>query len=196
MNKHNRLFELFWTYIKIGAFTFGGGYAMISLVQAEIVDKKHWISTKEFMNMIAISQATPGVIAINTATFVGYYIGGFWGSLVATLGVTIPSYIVIVIISLFINQFLELTWVAYAFEGIRASVIVLILDAVFRMGKQIKPNMFNIVLGLTAFLIASFTDFSVVLLILIGGILGIIWQIYIVKAYENENNKEEVDNDH
>ncbi len=179
----NKLLDLFWTYLKIGAFTFGGGYAMISLVQAEIVDKKHWIDQKEFMDMIAISQATPGVIAINTATFVGYNIAGFWGSLVATLGVTIPSFIVIAIISQFIQAFLALEWVSYAFNGIRAGIIVLIFDAVIKMKRSVEINAFNIILGLAAFFLATFTDINVVYLILIGGILGIIWQIYIVKAY-------------
>lgn len=188
MTKHKKgqLLELFWTYLKIGAFTFGGGYAMISLVQAEIVTKRKWIDQKEFMNMIAISQATPGVIAINTATFVGYYIGGFWGSLLATLGVTIPSFIVIAIISQFLEQFLTLTWVAYAFNGIRAGIIVLIFDAVIKMKKSVENNVFNWIIGLAAFFVSTFTNFSVVYMIIIGGILGIIWQIYIKKAYEEK----------
>lgn len=188
MTKHKKgqLLELFWTYLKIGAFTFGGGYAMISLVQAEIVTKRKWIDQKEFMNMIAISQATPGVIAINTATFVGYYIGGFWGSLLATLGVTIPSFIVIAIISQFLEQFLALTWVAYAFNGIRAGIIVLIFDAVIKMKKSVENNVFNWIIGLAAFFVSTFTNFSVVYMIIIGGILGIIWQIYIKKAYEEK----------
>lgn len=194
MKKDRHLLELFWTYLKIGAFTFGGGYAMISLVQAEIVTKRHWIDQKEFMNMIAISQATPGVIAINTATFVGYYVGGFWGSLLATLGVTIPSFIVIAIISQFIQAFLALTWVGYAFNGIRAGIIVLIFDAVIRMKKSVDMNAFNIILFGISFLVSTFTDFSVVLLILIGGVLGIIWQVFIVKAYKNDNKELKDDN--
>lgn len=191
MNKYHKgqLLELFWTYLKIGAFTFGGGYAMISLVQAEIVTKRKWITQEEFMNMIAISQATPGVIAVNTATFVGYYIGGFWGSLLATLGVTIPSFVVIAVISLFLDQFLALTWVAYAFDGIRAGIIVLIFDAVIKMRKSVQNNVFNWIIGLVAFFVSTFTSFSVVYLILIGGVLGIIWQIFIVKAYVNSDKE-------
>lgn len=181
--------DLFWTFIRIGAFTFGGGYAMISLVQAEVVDKKHWISQTEFMNMIAISQATPGVIAINTATFVGYYVGGFWGSLLATLGVTIPSVIIIGIISQFLETFLSLTWVDYAFSGVRAGIIVLIFDAVLKMRRSVQANVFNFIVGAVAFLLATFTDMSVVILILVGGVLGIIWQIYIVKAYSNTSEE-------
>ena len=184
-----KLLDLFWTYLKIGAFTFGGGYAMISLVQAEIVDKKHWIDQKEFMDMIAISQATPGVIAINTATFVGYNIGGFWGSLLATLGVTIPSFIVIAIISQFLQTFLSFTWVAYAFNGIRAGIIVLIFDAIIKMKRSVELNAFNLILGAVAFILATFTDISVIYLILAGGILGIIWQIYIVKAYNDQGGE-------
>lgn len=186
------LSDLFWTFIRIGAFTFGGGYAMISLVQAEVVDKKHWISQTEFMNMIAISQATPGVIAINTATFVGYYVGGFWGSLLATLGVTIPSVIIIGIISQFLETFLSFTWVDYAFSGVRAGIIVLIFDAVLKMRRSVQANAFNFIIGAVAFLLATFTDMSVVILILVGGLLGIIWQIYIVKAY-SETSEEKHD---
>lgn len=188
-NKRKLLLDLFLTYLKIGAFTFGGGYAMISLVQAEIVDKKHWITTKEFMNMIAISQATPGVIAINTATFVGYYIAGFLGSLVSTLAVTIPSFVVIAIISQFLDAFLALTWVSYAFMGVRAGVLILILDAVVKMGKSVEPNAFNFIVGACAFLLATFTDINIVWLILTGGVLGIIWQIYIVKAYAEKGDE-------
>lgn len=189
MNAKNRLWELFWSYIKIGAFTFGGGYAMISLVQAEIVDRKKWITTTEFMDMIAISQATPGVIAINTATFVGYKVAGFWGSVVATLGVTIPSFVVIAAISQVLGWFLSLTWVNYAFMGIRAGIIVLIFDAVIKMKKSVEMNAFNIVLAASAFVLSTFTDVSVVYLILAGGLLGIIWQIYVVKAYEKTEAK-------
>lgn len=182
--KNNRLLELFLTFLKIGAFTFGGGYAMISLVQAEVVTKKHWITEEDFMNMIAISQATPGVIAVNMATFVGYRIGGFWGSVLATLGVTVPSYFVIVIISLFLDAFLALTWVSYAFMGVRAGIIVLIFDAVIKMRRSVEINQFNIIILVAAFILATFTNISVIYIILAGAVIGMIWQIYILKVYD------------
>lgn len=182
--KNNRLLQLFWSFIKIGAFTFGGGYAMISMVEIEVVDRKKWITEKQYMDMIAISQATPGVIAINTATYVGYAVGGFPGALLATLGVSIPSFVIIVIISFFLDAFLALTWVSYAFMGIRAGVIVLIFDAVIRMRRSLTLNAFNWTLLITSFLVATLTDISVIWIILTGAVLGIIWQIWITRAYD------------
>ena len=168
--------DLFWTFFKIGAFTFGGGYAMISMVEIEVVDRKKWITEKQYMDMIAISQATPGVIAINTATYVGYAVGGFPGALLATLGVSIPSFVIIVIISFFLDAFLALTWVSYAFMGIRAGVIVLIFDAVIRMRRSLTLNAFNWTLLIASFLVATLTDISVIWIIL--------WQIWITRAYD------------
>ena len=182
--KSNRLLQLFWSFMKIGAFTFGGGYAMISMVEIEVVDRKKWITEKQYMDMIAISQATPGVIAINTATYVGYAIGGFPGALLATLGVSIPSFVIIVIISFFLDAFLALTWVSYAFMGIRAGVIVLIFDAVIRMRRSLTLNAFNWTLLIASFLVATLTDISVIWIILTGAVLGIIWQIWITHAYD------------
>ena len=182
--KNNRLLQLFWSFIKIGAFTFGGGYAMISMVEIEVVDRKKWITEKQYMDMIAISQATPGVIAINTATYVGYAVGGFPGALLATLGVSIPSFVIIVIISFFLDAFLALTWVSYAFMGIRAGVIVLIFDAVIRMRRSLTLNAFNWTLLIASFLVATLTDISVIWIILTGAVLGIIWQIWITRAYD------------
>ena len=182
--KNNRLLQLFWSFIKIGAFTFGGGYAMISMVEIEVVDRKKWITEKQYMDMIAISQATPGVIAINTATYVGYAVGGFPGALLATLGVSIPSFVIIVIISFFLDAFLALTWVSYAFMGIRAGVIVLIFDAVIRMRRSLTLNAFNWTLLIASFLVATLTDISVIWIILTGAVLGIIWQIWITHAYD------------
>ncbi|MGI6108352.1 MAG: chromate transporter [Eubacteriaceae bacterium] len=185
---HHRLLELFWSFLKIGAFTFGGGYAMISMVEIEVVDRKKWITEKQYMDMIAISQATPGVIAVNTATYVGYAVGGFWGSVLATLGVTIPSFVIIVIISFFLDAFLALKWVSYAFMGIRAGVIVLIFDAVMRMRKTLSVNTFTMIVLLISFLVATFTSLSVIWIILAGAVLGIIWQIGITHAYDKKDD--------
>ncbi|MDO4287566.1 MAG: chromate transporter [Eubacterium sp.] len=181
MKKESYIWTLFITFFKIGAFTFGGGYAMIPLVQAEIVDKKGWITEEEFINIIAIAEATPGVIAVNTATFVGYKIQKTAGSLFATLGVVLPSFIIIGIISLFFEQFIALKWVNYAFQGIRAGVVILILGAVVRMGKKIPRNAFALVLVLAAFLIASFSGINVVFIILAGALAGIFRQLLIGK---------------
>lgn len=184
MRQVSTLWTLFITFFKIGAFTFGGGYAMIPLVQAEIVDKKGWITEEEFINIIAIAEATPGVIAVNTATFVGYKIQRVKGSLLSTLGVVLPSFVIISVISLFFEQFIALKWVGYAFQGIRAGVVILILGAVVRMGKGVPKNAFVLILALAAFLLASFTGINVIFVILGGALLGIARQLLLNRHTE------------
>ena len=141
MNKKDtRLWELFTTFAKIGVFTFGGGYAMISLITATCVEQKKWLTADEMMNLTVVAESTPGPIAINCATFVGYRHGGFWGSVAATLGVVMPSFVIIYLISLFLDNVLEIGWIASAFRGIRACVGVLILDVGLKMMKNMKKK--------------------------------------------------------
>ncbi|WP_242852586.1 chromate transporter [Acetobacterium bakii] len=185
----NKFKTLFLTFFKIGLFTFGGGYAMIPLIEYEIVERHKWIETKDILDIFAIAESTPGVIAINTATFVGYKVAGFWGSLLATLGVAIPSFVIISIISLFFVQFQNLEWVAYAFNGIRAGVIVLILGAVVKMGQKGQYNPLTIILLVLAFLLASFTQINVVFLILGGAIVGLVYQVLLKKNPANNNHE-------
>lgn len=123
------MMELFFTFVKIGLFTFGGGYAMISMIENNCVEKKAWITHDEMMDVTVIAESTPGPIAINCATFTGYKKAGFLGALVATLGIVVPSFIVIFLISMFLDNFLEITIVANAFKGIKVGVGLLILDA-------------------------------------------------------------------
>ena len=127
MKESKLLFTLFFTMMKIGCFTFGGGIAMLALLENEFVSKRGWIDREEFLDMVAISESTPGPIAINSATYIGYKTAGFWGSLLATLGVCIPSFVIIYLISLFFYQFLSFEYVKYAFMGIRVAVVFLIL---------------------------------------------------------------------
>lgn len=124
--------ELFFTFVKIGLFTFGGGYAMISMIENNCVEKKAWITHDEMMDVTVIAESTPGPIAINCATFTGYKKAGFLGALVATLGIVAPSFIVIFLISMFLDNFLEITIVANAFKGIKVGVGLLILDALLQ----------------------------------------------------------------
>lgn len=138
--KYTRLWELFTTFAKIGVFTFGGGYAMISLITATCVEEKKWLTADEMMNLTVVAESTPGPIAINCATFVGYRHGGFWGSVAATLGVVTPSFFIIFLISLFLDNVLEIGWIASAFRGIRACVGVLILDVGLKMMKNMKKK--------------------------------------------------------
>ena len=134
------LLNLFLTFAKIGLFTFGGGYAMISLIENQCVERKKWLTHDEMMNITVIAESTPGPIAINCATFVGYKQAGLVGSLIATLGIVLPSFIIIYVISMFLNQFLEILWIANAFKGIKIAVGLLILDAAITMIRKMQKK--------------------------------------------------------
>jgi len=170
--------ELFWTFFKIGAFTFGGGYAMIPLIHREAVEKHPWITSDDMMNMIAIAESTPGALAVNSATFVGCRVAGFWGALFATIGVVLPSLAIICVISLFYLQFLANKWVAWAFEGVRCAVVLLMVNAVVKLAKGGRLTAFHVVLSIAAFLAAAFTKFDTILIILISGIIGVIYALW------------------
>jgi chromate transporter len=180
MKKH---LKLFLTMLKIGLFTFGGGYAMIALLENEFVTKRKWIEKDEFLDMVAIAESTPGPIAINAATYIGYNMLGVIGSLLATVAVCIPSFVIIYAISLFFDAFLALTLVAHAFRGIQVCVIWLILSAGLKMLKQMKKTTFNIVVlsavitCMVAFSVFS-VRFSTIFYILISGGVGLI--LYLV----------------
>ena len=134
----NILLDLFLTFAKIGLFTFGGGYAMISMIENNCVERKQWITHDEMMSVTVIAESTPGPIAINCATFTGYKKAGFIGALAATLGIVVPSFVVICFISMFLDNFLELTIIANAFKGIKIAVGILILDAAITMIKKMQ----------------------------------------------------------
>lgn len=176
--KEFSLWTLFFTMFKIGAFTFGGGYAMIAIIESELSSKRNWIGKEEFLDMVAIAESTPGPVAVNMATFVGYKLGGVLGSAVATAGVVLPAFIIMFAISLFFDAFLTLKYVGYAFKGIQACVVYLILSAGLKMLKSMKKNAFNITIILAVTLaMISFSLFSVnfssIYLILICGCIGI-----------------------
>ena len=164
--------------LKIGLFTFGGGYAMIALLENEFVSKKKWIEKDEFLDVAAIAESTPGPIAINAATYIGYKNAGVAGAVVATLGICIPSFVIIYAISLFFDTFLSLTYVAYAFKGIQICVIYLILSAGLKMLKQMKKSAFNVII-VSATIVCMVTlsvlavKFSTVFYILISGTIGV-----------------------
>ena len=126
MNKFSKALQLFLTFLKIGAFTFGGGYAMIPIIQKEIVEKRKWITDDDILEIIAIAESTPGPIAINSATFVGYRVAGFFGAFFSTLGVVLPSFVIILLISFVLREFQHIKAVQYAFNGIRAGVLALL----------------------------------------------------------------------
>ena len=172
------LLNLFLTFAKIGLFTFGGGYAMISLIENQCVERKKWITHDEMMNITVIAESTPGPIAINCATFVGYKQAGLLGSLIATLGIVLPSFLIIFAISMFLNQFLEITWIANAFKGIKIAVGLLILDAAITMIRKMQKKWLplSIMIGscIAMLLINLFSwNFSSITLMLIAAIISL-----------------------
>ena len=189
-----KFFNLFFTMLKIGLFTFGGGYAMIALLENEFVSKKEWIEKDEFLDMVVIAESTPGPIAINAATYIGYKMLGFLGSLTATVAICIPSFIIIYAISLFFDAFLSLTLVAYAFRGIQVCVIWLILSAGLKMLKQMRRTVFNIlVLSIVILCMVAFSVFSVsfstIFYILISGGIGLFMYLIGLFRKRKEDDK-------
>ena len=170
----NRNLSLFLTFMKIGTFTFGGGYAMIPLIQREVVEEKKWINESELMDMIAIAESTPGPIAINSATFVGHHVGGFWGAFCATVGVILPSFAIIAAISSVLQQFERLRAVKYAFLGIRAGVLALILKAFWNMARQIPKKAVSCCIAATAFVLAALLKLNVLVVIVLCAAAGLI----------------------
>lgn len=194
-DKPTSLWTLFLSFFKIGAFTFGGGYAMIPIIEKEAIEKQHWITDSDMLDIIAIAESTPGVLAVNTATFVGYKVRRFWGSLVATLGVVLPAFVVISILSYCIAQVRDNLWVAAAFEGIRAAVVVLILNAVFKLAKGCEKNWFSYALMAVAFLLVALLNLPVIPVILGAALLGILYALFLLprlrKAEANGTSKQE-----
>ena len=176
--------SLFFTMMKIGLFTFGGGYAMIALLENEFVEKKKYMEKDEFLDMVAIAESTPGPIAINAATYIGYKRLNFLGSLLSTIGVCIPSFFIIFIISLFFDEFLSIKLVKYAFRGIQVCVVYLIFSAGIKMLKQMKKTLFSVtivsVVVLCMLVFSLFAvKFSTIFYILICGCVGVF--IYLLK---------------
>lgn len=176
---------LFWTFFKIGLFTFGGGYAMIPFIHQYGVDKHKWITEDEFMNIITIAESTPGPIAINSATYIGHRVKGVKGSIVATVGVSLPSLIIIILIAAFLMQYKENIHVEYAFQGVRIGVAVLILNAGVRMFKKLDKNLLTFLLIFIGFGLLLFELLSVIYVIMIGGAIGIITQLLKVRGGAN-----------
>ena len=189
MGKIKGYLWLFLAMLKIGLFTFGGGYAMIALLENEFVEKKKWLEKDEFLNVTAIAESTPGPIAINAATYMGYKNAGIIGSIIATLGICIPSFVIIYAISLFFDAFLSLTLVEYAFKGIQICVVYLILTAGLKMLKQMKKTTFNMIIILvTLICMVVFSlfavKFSTIFYILISGICGVV--VYLIGKIRKE----------
>lgn len=191
MNEHesrrSRLLPLFLTFLKIGGFTFGGGYAMIPLIQKETVENKHWISDDDILEIIAIAESTPGPIAINSATFVGYRTAGVLGAILATLGVVLPSFVIITIISMVLTQFESLRAVKYAFYGIRAGVLALIVKAFWSMYKKCPRGIVSYIVMAFAFICAAIFDVNVIIVIICSALFGLVTTLLAKRRLDHQS---------
>ncbi len=169
-----RVLTLFLTFFKIGAFTFGGGYAMIPLIQREVTEKRRWITDDDILEIVAIAESTPGPIAINSATFVGYKTAGFWGAFGATLGVVLPSFVIIFTLSGILNAVDDFKAVKYAFMGIRAGVLGLIVKALFIMYKKCPKGIVSYIVMAGSFILAAVLDVDVIIVVICCAVFGLI----------------------
>ena len=168
-----KLWQIFVSFFRIGAFTFGGGYAMIPLIQHEAVEKRKWVTDEDILDIVAIAESTPGPIAINSATFVGYRAAGVLGSACATLGVVLPSFVIILALSFVLSQFQDVQAVQYAFNGIRVGVFVLLLKALWKMFKANQKGWWAYALMALAFVLTTLCNANTFLVIALCGVLGL-----------------------
>ncbi len=170
----SRVWELFLVFLKIGAFTFGGGYAMIPLIQREMADNKKWISEKDILDIVAISESTPGPIAVNAATFVGYHVAGVAGAAAATLGVVLPAFCIIACLATILPKLERLRAVQYAFWGIRVGVLALLLRALMTMYRQCKKTGFAVCVMLAAFACVAMLQMNTIVVLIGCAVAGIV----------------------
>ncbi len=178
MKAFKKYLRLFFDFFKIGLFTFGGGYAMISMISTELVEKRNYVSSEEFSDIVAIAESTPGPVAINSATFIGYKVGGVLGSIVSSIAVSLPSFLIIYLISVLLPKFLEYEVVTKAFKGVQCAVVVLIISASIKLFKNVKKSWLSyvlIILSATVLLLLDIfsKNVSTIYFILIGGVLGL-----------------------
>ena len=171
----DKLIQMFLSFFKIGAFTFGGGYAMIPLIEAEVVDKHKWLDKEEFMDILVVSQSLPGTLAINCCTFIGYKLNGVLGGVLAMLAVSLPSFIIILLVATVFMKFRDNYYVNLAFKGIKAAVPMLILVAIVSLSKGVKRNARNLIIMVFALIALVIFDIHPVLVIAISAIYGLIF---------------------
>ena len=182
--KMKRCWQLFLTFFKIGAFTFGGGHAMIPLIQKEAVESKGWVTDDDILEIIAIAESTPGPVAINSATFVGYRTAGFWGAVCATFGVVLPSFVIILVIAYVLNNFMELKPVQYAFKGINAGVLALLFKALWNMYKKSPKGWASYVVMAASFLLTSILKVNIFLVIVGCAVFGLVTSLIAQRRLE------------
>jgi chromate transport protein len=170
-------FELFWIFFKIGTFTLGGGYAMVPLIQDEIVNKKKWIEKEEFINLLALAQSSPGALAINVAVFVGFKIKKYMGMFATVMGAVLPAFLIIWLLAALFKNFQNNSYVIKAFKAIRPMVVALIGGSVYTIGKQAKINKFTLIIVLVIAVLVSQFKFPPIMVIIVGAIAGNIWMM-------------------
>ena len=168
------LIDLFFTFCRIGGLTFGGGYAMLPIIQKEIVEEKKWATEEEVLDYYAVGQCTPGIIAVNTATFIGYKVHGIIGAIVATLGVVFPSLIIITIIAALLKNFANYSIVQHAFSGIRVVVIALIVSAILKLAKTSIKNSTTLIIAIIAFILVAVVNLSPIYIVIAAACIGLI----------------------
>ena len=176
----NQYWELFKIFFRIGAFTIGGGYAMVPLIEDEIVAKRKWIKSEDFLDLLAIAQSSPGILAVNIAIFVGYRLKGMKGSLVTSLGAILPSFLMILAIALFFQQFKDNIYVEKIFKGIRPAVVALIAAPTFKLGKHAKINRYTIWIPVVSALLIWLLGFSPIWIIIAAGLGGFVYGKFII----------------
>ena len=186
-----RYMQLFTTFFKIGLFTFGGGMSMLPMLQKELVESKKWLTDEEILNYFAIGQCTPGIIAVNVATFCGYKRAGLSGAIVSTVGIVVPSWIVITIIAGSISRFSEIVWIQRAMKGVYVAVAALLVRAVFTFGKKIITDGVTAAIAVGAFLAMSVWNVSGILIVLAAGIIGFCAQIIRNGTKDSGSHKED-----
>lgn len=185
----SELWTLFTTFARIGGFTFGGGYAMLPMLQKEVVENKGWATEEELMDYYAVGQCTPGIIAVNTATFIGYKRKGIIGGIIATLGVIAPSLVIIMIITAFIKNFAQLEMVQHALAGVRVCVCVLVFDAVFKLAKKSLVDAAAFLIFFLVMALSFFTDIPTYMLVVGAGLAGILIKVIFEKKNKGEGAK-------
>ena len=182
-----KILDLFWTFFKIGLFTFGGGYAMISVIENECVNKKNWISKQDMQEVVVLSESTPGPIAIHAATFVGYNANKILGSILATIGVTLPSLIIITLISIFLDAFKSSELISFIFQGVRASVILLMILAILNLSKTCKKNILFYGLILLSFILNFIFNVKAIYIVIFTLLFSFIYSLIKKDKEVNEN---------
>ena len=183
------LIQMFFIFARIGGFTFGGGYAMLPMLQKELVENKGWTTNEELIDYYAIGQCTPGIIAVNVATFVGYKTKGVLGGIFATLGMITPSIIIVGIIAAFVSGFQDYEVVQWAFSGIRAAVVALILSAMWKIAKKSLVDIFAVIIFLTVAALSFFTDLSPVIFVVTAGVCGLVLNSAGIRKPKEEKKK-------